>query len=970
MPRILLAIVAATAAVALTTPAPAAAQASPFEPGPWQRVDTRHFTFLFPDDLADWTLPMARRMESVHDAVEAFVGHAPESRTTVLVDDPGNVSNGSMVPGPLLFLWPTPPGPRSVIGENRGWSEILAVHEFTHAAHLTRRSRNPVTRALWSLIPIPVTRFMATTPRWVTEGYATYVEGKLTGSGRPHGAWRAAVLRTWALDGELPSYRAMSGTGGYWGGSMAYLVGSAYLQWLVQREARGEQVLPDLWARLSARQVRGFGDAFGGVFGALPEELYGHFKVAVTGDALAVRAAVEAAGGPVQGRLFQRLDGSTGDPAVSPDGRHMAVVLRPESEPSRLVVISTTPDTLTVEEREAREHVFERDPQDVRPVEGYPRAQEPVATLRPAFGQEYHAPAWLPDGSGILVVRSDMTGNGRMRPGLFLWRWETGGVRRLTRGAAIRHADPAPGGTWAVALRCLHGQCDIVRVDLESGDVATLAAGGPMTPFDHPRVSPDGRTIVASEQDGAGWHLVALDADGGRLRRIGPDDGASRFDAGFLPDGRLVLTSDRGGIHNLEILDLATGEAHPLTRVLGAAVAPAPTPDGDVFFLALHSRGWDIRRIALDSAPAGPALVLPPAYAPAIPEPREPGDTFAPGPIGPVRPYGLGPRFHALLPMTSLAVDGLAGGLALGGTDPIGRLSWQLQGMYGSDDAWKGASLRLFWRGTRPWLHLSGFWADQLRREDPLIPPLPLGADSLFPLTDPVGIRLRGALAALELQGEGLAHHSELRVGGSAAAVDAAGLDGAGRYLGFGEYGLTLRQRPFGWGFDETVLLHGSIGRTGSLDWRRWVAGGELALAGDDARLALAGTLGHTDAPLASPEAFQLGGSPPLLFDPALLSQRLTMPALPVGFLRGRDVRIVRAELSGALPFTAFYWAGDAGDDGLGWYYVAGGDVAGRTPAMPFLRLPSAEIRAGVARTLSSPERGEWRGWLVLGFRP
>ncbi len=969
MQRIAYVVAAALAVCAL--PIRTAAQAPPFSVGPWQRVDTEHFTFLFPEDMEEWTLPMAARMEAVHDAVEGFVGHAPEGRTTVLVDDPTNVSNGSMLPGPLLFLWPTPPSPRSTIGENRGWSEILAVHEFTHAAHLTRPSRNPGARLFWSLFPVPVTRIMATTPRWVTEGYATYVEGKLTGSGRPHGAWRAAVLRTWALDGRLPSYDAVSGTGGYWGGSMAYLVGSAYLQWLVEREGRGERVLPDLWARLTARDVRRFREAFVGVFGAPPDEMYGHFKVDLTANALAVRSAIDAAGGEVSGELFQRLQGSTGDPAVSPDGEHLAVVLRPPDEPSRLVVVSTTPDTLTTGQREREARVFERDPEDVRPVAGYPRAQKPEATLRPAFGQEYHSPAWLPDGSGVLVVRNDIADNGRMRPDLFLWRWEDGSIRRITHGAAVRSPDASPDGRWAAAVRCVHGRCDLVRVDLASGRVTTLAAADPMTPFDHPRVSPDGQTIVASVQDPRGWQLVALDADGSDIRALGPADGASRFDADFLADGRsLVLTSDHGGVHDLEILDLETGDVRALTRVLGAAVAPAPGPGADVFFLSLHSRGWDIRRIALDSAPGGPPVFLPRTLAPAVPALREPGDTFAPTPLGPLHPYGLGPRFRALLPMTSLAVDGYAGGLALAGTDPIGRLSWQLQGMYGTDDAWKGASLRVLWRGTRPWVGFSGFWADQLRTRDVLLPPLPLGADTLAPGARRIGLRYRGGEATLELSRRGLAHRTLARFGGSAGVVDASGLQEAARYLAFGDVALTLRQRPFGWGFDESLALHGSVGRTGSLDWRRWLGSASLALAGDHGHLALSGTAGRTDAPLGSMEEFQIGGVPPILFEAALLSQRVAMPALPDAFLRGRSIRTARAELGGVLPFTPFYWVGEAEQDGRGWYSVAGGELTGGTPALPFLRLPAADVHAGVARTLSSPDRGEWRGWLVLGFRP
>ena len=163
---------AATALLVATSTAPAAAQAPGFTTGDWKRVETEHFLFVYPDPLEEWALAMARRMEAVHEAVASLVGYAPEDRVTVVIDDPINISNGSMSPGPLLFMFPTPPGPRSMIGENRGWGEILAVHEFAHAAHLTRPSRNPRDRLLYDLLPIPVVPIMNRTPRWATEGYA------------------------------------------------------------------------------------------------------------------------------------------------------------------------------------------------------------------------------------------------------------------------------------------------------------------------------------------------------------------------------------------------------------------------------------------------------------------------------------------------------------------------------------------------------------------------------------------------------------------------------------------------------------------------------------------------------------------------------------------------------------------------------------------------------------------------------
>src|SRR5207244_10271469 len=125
-------------------------------------------------------------------------------------------------------------------------------------------------------------------PRWVIEGYATYVEGRVTGTGRPHGAWRAAMLRQWALEGQLPRYDQLDGGGGFEAGEFAYLAGSAFLEWLVHRQGGGDSVLTALWRRMSARQVRTFDEAFVGVFGESAPSLYGRFTAELTGHALEV----------------------------------------------------------------------------------------------------------------------------------------------------------------------------------------------------------------------------------------------------------------------------------------------------------------------------------------------------------------------------------------------------------------------------------------------------------------------------------------------------------------------------------------------------------------------------------------------------------------------------------------------------------------------------------------------------------
>lgn len=907
-------------------------------------METEHFTIHYPVELADWSRHVSARLESVHAVVSEMIGNAPPRRITVIVDDPSNVSNGSMSPGPLLYLYPTPPDPRSLIGENRGWAEMLAVHEYAHAAHLDRPSRNPRQNLLWSFVPVPLGPVFLNSPRWVTEGYATYIEGRVTGSGRPHGVWRPAVLRQWALEGRLPTYATINGTGGYLGGAMAYLAGSAFLEWLVERE--GEESLPNLWRRMAARQPRNFAQAFIGVFGMPPDELYGQFTVELTLRADEARRRLEAAG-LESGQLFQRLAWHTGDPTISPDGRHLAIQLSSASGESRVVVMRTEPDTLTDAQRRARERALALDPEDVPAVEVRPRAQRALATLRPRGARAHHSPVFLPDGKGILVIRSEGAGHGRMRPDLFLWNWETGSLRRITHGASVRWADPAPDGRWAAGLRCERGSCNVVRIDLASGRVTVLAAGHPERPFYRPRVSPDGARIVTSVQQDGRWRVALMDAAGGPLRYVDPEDGASRFDAAFLDEDALVLTSTLGGIPNLERLDLRTGEARPLTRVTGAAVAPAPNPaDGSVFFLSLHSRGYDLRRIVPDSVDLGDVVHLDPGLWPASPPQPAAGVTIAEAPVGADRPYGLGPRTYTWAPLTTVAPEGKALGLMFGSTDPIGRFAWSVRGLAGSRGAWTGGAAAATWRGTRPHLTLGLFAAAQD----------PFGYAGLPALdTD-----YRGGLAALELRRDRPADAQRLRLGASAGRVESGFSPDGDRNLAFGELGAGFVQGTARSGFSESIRIAGAAGNTAGSDWTRAVAEASLGLRAGRSGIRATALFGAVSSDAPDFEAFAVGGMPNLLVDDALLSQRIAMPVLPVGLLRGSQVAAVRVELTGGT-FNPYFWAATT-DGGLrGWHRVIGAEFRTELARRPYSRVPAASVFGGIGHSFDAPFRDRTR---------
>ena len=303
----------------------------------WHTVETEHFVLHYPSAYREWTL-VARAAHRV-GAERGRRRRRLRARRVACTSSstiPINDANGyafTTLDAPTIVLWPVSPDPRSEIGDYAVWQDLLATHEFAHVAHLTRPSRNRWQRLLRRLSPVPLGPIATKAPRWVMEGYATYVEGRVSGTGRPNHAWRAAILRQFALEGRLPSYGQLSSTGGWKGGEFAYLAGSAFLEWLARRE--GDSSVVALWRRMTAKTDRSFECGVRRTSTAAR-------RPSCTGGSSSSSPPTPSRSRAqlrrqqlTEGALVQRLVRSTGDPAIAPDGRFVALTIRKEKRRAR-----------------------------------------------------------------------------------------------------------------------------------------------------------------------------------------------------------------------------------------------------------------------------------------------------------------------------------------------------------------------------------------------------------------------------------------------------------------------------------------------------------------------------------------------------------------------------------------------------------------------------------------------------------
>jgi len=852
----------------------------------WRTITTKHFRVHYPASFEAWATRAAGRLESVREAVVAEVGFAPEQVTDVLVIDPVAEANGQTIPlldTPRMVLFAQPPGPETQIGEYRDWIDLLAVHETAHLVHLLRPSRNPVERFAERFLPLNPIVLRA--PRWIFEGYATVIEGRITGSGRPSGSMRAAILRKWALEGRLPTYAQINSDRRFLGMSMAYLMGSAFLEWLEQRS--GPDAMRHMWARLTARQRRSFDEAFAGVYGERPDRLYGRFVAELTESA----AALSQAEAPREGELWQETSRGSGDPAVSPDGKSLAMVIRPEKGDAKLVVLSTGENEEEEKYRKRIEKMLTRDPQDVAPVRTKPLPRKPKHTLKPLDGGDLSDPRWTRDGASIIYTHKQPDRDGGRPAKEIVMEHAVGANVRLTHLADVKDADPLPDGKRAVAVRDRFGFSQLVTVDLETGAVTAMNEPSLEVVYTHPRAAPDGRVAWAEHRGGV-W-------------RVGDVEGA--FSPEWGKDGALYTVVARGGF-----IDIAK-EGVPVTRMLGAAMAPAPSPDGSLYFMSLEPDGFVVRRIEpkpLDQRPttnvqrSSVALRTAPVTA---------------------RPYGLGRQELSTFfggVHTSFEND-YELGVRLG--DVVGRLDTLLIG------STRGAAVASVWRG----------W------------PVDVGVH-LFRTDDERGAELRARWDAryprsrLAIEGGILERR---RPGGWPDGVPPSAESGTLS----GQPARTPAFRSF---------LHASFATR-----QRRLAYERLDVAADSdrhlratARAALRAGGFEVAAQFTHGRRLAVGGAASSIEPESLLIARVLDPALDRDTLAGERYRGERVELRSG-PVAAF-WQRHRTNRTIDLYGLEA--TLSRDP-LPIVKAAGLDLTAGIARVR---QERKTRAWLAMRWRP
>jgi hypothetical protein len=850
----------------------------------WMTLTSPHFLVHYhqgEEALARRAVVLA---EDVHRRLVPRMKSQPRNRTHIVLIDAMDDANGwaTSMPYNLITLYITPPLGEPGFGAHPhdDWMRMLITHEYTHIVQLDMLNGAPrVLNNIFGNLYFP----NMWQPVWLIEGLAVYEETELTGGGRNRSPAADMVLRMALLEDKFPPISHAANFTEKWpAGEVPYLFGGSFTRYLAEKF--GREKLADISIEYSGRgwpflvsstAYRAIGNDYPELWEEWKSKLHRRFEVTrqkVLDNGLSKSRALTPNGSNRGG--YQNLA-----PAISPDGRQIVYSVRNADEHPSI-------------------HLMNIDGSNDRKL---------VDNIT-SSGQGI---AWGGDGKGIYYTRIEMVRNANLYNDIYYYDLERRKEIRLTRHLRARDAAPSPDGTRLVFVTSRLGNTRLAMLPLmqkkiaKEQDIHWLSEDS-ANQFETPRFSPDGQKIAVGVRQPDGCKDIwILDSQGNKLEELMHDravDGGAVWSA----DGRsLYFSSDRSGIFNLYVYDLAGKQISQVSNVLGGAFMPSVTPDNNVIAFANYSSlGYDIH--VLENRveawkPVGD-------YRDPYPAMSYTDNAVVTG-QSPYNPLPtLYPRFWLPYPGYS-PYSGTLGGFITFGSDAVQRHSYLLSALYGPSKGRVWYDLDYRYDGSFPSLRLvardmdtthanlleqkAGFSAQKHYVERARV----LDASVIFPLLEldqqhdlSLGYRHKiiGGLSSVPPWG------------GYDGVIPAQGVLASGRASYFfnsaQKYGYSISPengRSIELGYERFSKKIGSDFnlRKYSFDWHEYID-----LPFDHHVLLLRGYAGKSTGDVIAQRAFQLGGDNPGDLTINVLDEYVYLRGYPVNQYRGQKVGLLSAE--------------------------------------------------------------------------
>ncbi len=534
----------------------------------WKKIETPHFTILFPENLEEEAQKVANRAESNFSSLIKISPGSPK-RLTLVLSNQGVMDNGYFRLAPRMSEWYH----RATFSHTTGvldWYDLLAIHEGRHIVQFAEM--NDGFTKLAGILFGDLGRLAASlrsVPLWLIEGDAVVTETEMTAGGRGRSPAFDMDIRALLLSGIRYNYhKAYLGSYADWYPNYYHL---GYLLTAYAKREFGPGTIQNIFRQTARR-----GNLFFPFDNALKQEVgtsVSKYYENTMDELLAFWTLQQK---EVKTTSFRKINvknhsvwTSYMSPRYDADGSIYAQKTGMEN-PATLVRLSYSGEEEKITQ--------------ISPLSGFFNRLS-VKNGRVCWSE------WVPDIRWGKREYSDIS----------VLDIKSGRTRRITKKRKLFDPMLSPNGQYVVAIEYMpERQCTLLILDIDSGREIFRYSNPENDFFLNPSWSEDGSKIVVMRQNRVGRALSIIYPTSDEIRDIIPPCSENITHPVFYRDF-ILFNSPYSGIDNIYAIDTFSRRRYQITSSRFGAFFPDVSPDSQNLLYNDYSiDGYDVAEIPLD----------------------------------------------------------------------------------------------------------------------------------------------------------------------------------------------------------------------------------------------------------------------------------------------------------------------------------------------------------------------------------
>jgi hypothetical protein len=545
----------------------------------WKTLKTNHFEIIFNAEQQEVADLYANKLEKAFIELQKYFRSMPEN-TIVVINDKTDATNGyaTRIPYPHIMVFPVLPGSEEGLAETGDWAFELLTHEFAHILNFEPANgiMEPLRYTFGSIVAPNILL-----PQWWKEGLSVEIETRIGNHGRLRSAYQDAIIRAMVEDQSFFNFdiaQANESLPSWPEGMRPYLFGS--LLWSQIIADHGTQVISELNERHGGRLPFLIAEPARDNIDGTYEQKYKTMQEETAAraqeqlrllDVLSTTPVVLPSNG------FTSVTG----PAISMDGRHMALVTEDEANSRAIKIIS--------KENLAQSFM------DASVSETATKFNEALIGIAPNDAPpsgSIQRISWYPKSQKIVYDKVDFVNRIERFSDLYSFDLNSKKTEVLTKGLRAREPAVSPNENFIVFVQLEASKTHLALLDIgQSGQkVKKIFSPNLQERISYPIFWDDNTILFSLRKVDGDECLYQIRLDTQTVSLLFPEHKHVRF-AKKTSEG-LIFNSTLNGVPNLYLADLDLKSSRPITHARTAFFTGDIDPiRKEIFATYMTSRG-------------------------------------------------------------------------------------------------------------------------------------------------------------------------------------------------------------------------------------------------------------------------------------------------------------------------------------------------------------------------------------------